>query len=105
VWEDRAREAASALLDGRFAAAHENLAPLSRAQLSAGELERGWRRAMAGAGEPGEMSISCRPAGGGVGTLVTIVCTQRAVRLAIAFEPAGQITGLLVLRPDEAPPW
>ena len=57
-----AREAASALLDSRFAAAHENLAPLSRAQLSAGELERGWRRAMAGAGEPGEMSISCLPA-------------------------------------------
>ena len=60
---------------------------------------------MAGAGEPGEMSISCRPAGGGVGALVTIACAQRAVRLAIAFEPAGQITGLLVLRPGEAPPW
>jgi CubicO group peptidase (beta-lactamase class C family) len=105
VWEDRAREAASALLDGRFAAARENLAPLSRAQLSAGQLERGWQQAMAGAGEPGEMSISCWPAGGGVGALVTIACTQRAVRLAIAFEPAGQITGLRVLRPDEAPPW
>jgi len=25
--------------------------------------------------------------------------------VAIAFEPAGQITGLLVLRPGEAPPW
>ena len=23
----------------------------------------------------------------------------------LAFEPAGQITGLLVLRPGEAPPW
>ena len=56
---------------------------------------------VAGAGVP---IMTCRPAGGGVGALVTIACAQRAVRLAIAFEPSGQITGLRVLRPDEAPP-
>jgi CubicO group peptidase (beta-lactamase class C family) len=105
VWESRAREAASALLDGRFAAAREYLAPLARAQLSAGQLERGWRRAMDGAGEPGGMSVTCRAAGGTVGALVTIACAERAVRLAMAFDPSGQITGLRLLRPGETPPW
>jgi serine-type D-Ala-D-Ala carboxypeptidase/endopeptidase len=105
VWESRAREAAGALLDGRFAAAHGYLAPLSRARLGTDQLERGWRRAMADAGEPGEMAIWCRPTGGGVGALVTIACARRAVRLAIAFDPSGQITGLRLLRPGEPPPW
>ena len=50
VWDGRARETAGALLDGRFAAVHGNLAPLSRARLGVDQLERAWRRAVDGAG-------------------------------------------------------
>jgi CubicO group peptidase (beta-lactamase class C family) len=110
-WEQRARETAQALLDGKFTEIHQNLRPEGRAKLSAERLGQMWQFALRQIGDPGPVSVSCRSladgmtASGEVAALITFAGSKQPLRLFVRFTASGQIASLRVLAPDEAAPW
>jgi D-alanyl-D-alanine-carboxypeptidase/D-alanyl-D-alanine-endopeptidase len=110
-WEQRVREMAQALLDGKFAEIHRNLRPEGQATLSAERLGQMWQFALERIGDPGPASVSCRSladgitAPGEVAALITFAGSKQALRLFARFTASGQIASLRVLAPDEASPW
>jgi hypothetical protein len=110
-WEQRAREMAQALLDGKFAEIHQNLGPQGQARLSAERLGQMWQSAVQRIGDPGPVSVSCRSQADGaavpgeVAALITLAGSKQELRLLLLFTPVGQIGLLRVLPPDEVAPW
>lgn len=110
-WEQRAREMAQALLDGRFTEIHQNLRPEDQAALSAEILGQVWQFALDQVGVPGPVSVSCRFLADGrtapaeVTALITFAGSEQPLRLLVWFTASGQIASLRILPPDEAAPW
>jgi D-alanyl-D-alanine-carboxypeptidase/D-alanyl-D-alanine-endopeptidase len=110
-WEQRAREMAQALLDGKFTEIHQNLRPEGQAKQSAERLGQMWQFALRQIGDPGPVLVSCRSladgmtASGEVAALITFAGSKRPLRLFVRFTASGQIASLRVLAPDEAAPW
>jgi D-alanyl-D-alanine-carboxypeptidase/D-alanyl-D-alanine-endopeptidase len=110
-WEQRAREMAQALLDGKFTEIHQNLRPQGQAKLSAERLGQMWQFALQQIGDPGPVAVSCRSladgitAPGGVAALITFAGSRQPLRIFVWFTASGQIARLRVLAPDEAAPW
>jgi CubicO group peptidase (beta-lactamase class C family) len=110
-WEQRAREMAQALLDGKFTEIHQNLKPAGQAKLSAERLGQMWQFALQQIGDPGPVSVSCRSladgtaAPGEVAALITFAGSKQPLPLFVRFTASGQIASIRVLAPDEAAPW
>lgn len=110
-WEQRAREMAQALLDGKFTEIRQNLSPEGQAKLSAERLGQMWQFALQQIGDPGPVSVSCRSladgitAAGEVAALITFAGSNQPLRIFVRFTASGQIASLRVLAPDEAAPW
>ena len=115
-WEQRARDMAQALFDGKFAEIHGNLRPADQAKLTPERLAQMWQFALQQIGEPGPVSVSCRSFGSGttddgtnepgeVAAMITFPGSKQSLRLLVRFTATGQIASLRVLAPDEAAPW
>ena len=110
-WEQRAREMAQALLDGRFTDIHQSLRPEGQATLSAERIGQAWQFALRQLGDPGPVSVSCRSLAnktteqGAVAALITFAGSKQPLRLLVRFAASGQIDSLRVLASDEAAPW
>jgi serine-type D-Ala-D-Ala carboxypeptidase/endopeptidase len=111
-WEQRARQIAQALLDGKFTEVHQGLAPAGQAKLSAERIGQMWQLALRRIGDPGLVSVSSRTLADGTTTagevvvaLITFAGSEQSLRLFVRFTASGQVASLRVLAPDEAAPW
>jgi CubicO group peptidase (beta-lactamase class C family) len=110
-WEQRAREMAQALLDGKFSEIHQGLTPAGQAKLSAERLGQVWQSVLQQTGDPGPASVSCRSLADGitgpgeVAALLTFAGSKEPLRLSVRFAASGQMVALRVLSADEAAPW
>jgi CubicO group peptidase (beta-lactamase class C family) len=105
-WDERAREIAGALLDGRTAQVHAGATAKLRGRIGPEEFARAWGARVAEAGAAGEVSVTCRRQYGLVTADVTIGFAQRPVAMRIGFLQSGEIAGFRFLpaRPDGAAP-
>lgn len=105
-WEDRAREIARLLLDGRTADVHAVGSATFQSHVPAERVERAWRSRTQDLGPAGEVTVRCQGPSGHVVADVTIAFGADAVALRIAFEPSGEMSGLRILprREQSAPP-
>jgi CubicO group peptidase (beta-lactamase class C family) len=103
-WDDRAREVAQLLLDGRTADVHARASGEFQSRISAEQIERAWRGRTRDLGPAGEVTVSCQGPSGRVVADATIAFAADTVALRIGFDPSGQIAGLRLLRPREEPP-
>jgi serine-type D-Ala-D-Ala carboxypeptidase/endopeptidase len=104
-WDERAGALARALLGGDYAGVRQMLQPAARQALTAERLGQMWQLALAQIGEPGPVTVSCRPQPGGVAALITFTGSNGPLALLAGFTPAGQVALLRVIAPGEALPW
>ena len=102
-WEERARDVAGALLDGRAGEVHAAATAKFRGRIGAEEFGRAWGSRTREAGTAGDVSVSCRRQYGLVTADVTIGFTRRPVAMRIGFLQSGEIAGFRFL-PARADP-
>jgi len=97
-WDDRAREVIALLLDGRGADVRARMTAAFQGQVSAEQVDQGWREATGGLGPVAEVRVDCQrwPAAYIVADVtITFASGIRAGQLH--FGPSGQIAGLRFL--------
>jgi serine-type D-Ala-D-Ala carboxypeptidase/endopeptidase len=104
-WDERAIALARALIDGDYAAVHQMLRPQDQPKLTTERLDQMWQFALGRIGDPGPVSVSCRPQPDGVAALVTFAGSKSPLSLVVQFTASGQIAMLRATAPDEALPW
>lgn len=104
-WKERAIGIVRCLLEDRPGEVHSQLTAPFQAELDAKRLRRVWRLSTLGAGRPGAVEVECRRIAGAVAADVNVAFSRRPVRLSIVFTPSGEVSGLIVLRAGEDPPW
>jgi hypothetical protein len=103
-WDERAREIVQSLVDGRTGDVHARATAGFKAQVPAERLDRVWRERTRDLGPAGEVTVTCRRAGGRVVADVGIAFGSGPLALRMAFEPSGAMGGLRILQPQEEPP-
>ena len=81
------------------------LRPQDQPKLTAERLGQMWQFALARIGDPGPVSVSCRPQPDGVAALITFAGSKNPLSLLVQFTASGQIAMLRATAPDEALPW
>jgi hypothetical protein len=104
-WDARASALARALIDGDYARVYRMLRPEDQPKLTAERLGQMWVSALGRIGDPGPVSVSCRPQSDGVAALITFTGGKDRLSLLVGFTASGQVAMLRVTAPDEALPW
>jgi serine-type D-Ala-D-Ala carboxypeptidase/endopeptidase len=103
-WDDRAREIAQLLLDGRTGDVHARMTAMFRNAISAAQLDQAWREQARDLGPAAGTRVSVSQAPGHyIVADVTITFAGGALTGHIHFDPSGQIAGLLFRPPQEQP--
>jgi serine-type D-Ala-D-Ala carboxypeptidase/endopeptidase len=104
-WDDRAREIAQMLLDGRTGDVHARTTAMFQNAISAAQLDQDWREQARDLGPAAGIRVSVsQMIGPHIVADVTITFASGAFTGRIHFDPSGQIAGLELLPPQEQPP-
>jgi CubicO group peptidase (beta-lactamase class C family) len=98
-WQDDARAAARAFLDGHIPQVHARLAPQARAKITPEQLERAWTNKIRPAGPAGDITIVHHEiaASGAVVADLTIPFATKPQRMRMVILPSGELGGLALL--------
>jgi D-alanyl-D-alanine-carboxypeptidase/D-alanyl-D-alanine-endopeptidase len=104
-WDDRARRLVTCFVKNRSHEIYATMTSGFQTHVSPKQLRQVWKLSTLGAGPVGDVAVECRRIPAGVAADVTVAFAGRPVRLSIAFNSSGQVTGLKILRPNEEAPW